>query len=68
MASAKPSPSSPSRLAAGMRQVSKPSSASTSKAMTFIWRVTEKPGRSASTRKALSPRAERASPVRAKTV
>ena len=72
IATLKPSPSAPMRCVAGMRQPLKRRRASGCGAMTSMRSAIEKPGVSASTMKALMPRApfaagSSASPVRAKT-
>ena len=63
----KPSPAAPMRWAAGMWQPVKRSRASGCGAITSMRSAISKPGVSASTMKALMPRAPGASPVRAKT-
>ncbi|KAF1051701.1 MAG: hypothetical protein GAK34_01441 [Delftia tsuruhatensis] len=67
MASLKPCPGSPRRCDTGMRQLSKRMVASGCGAISSMRSPMEKPGVSASTTKALMPRAPGASPVRANT-
>ncbi|MNY13783.1 hypothetical protein D3C86_1469340 [compost metagenome] len=67
MASLNPCPASPSRCVAGMRQLSNVMVASGCGAISSIRSLTSNPGVSASTTKALMPRAPGASPVRANT-